>query len=159
MEGQIPRPVHDTHAAASQLALQFVAAEMSRLGGPQPGWRRAGVVGRVRWEQEFELGLEQAHVKQASLNLGEQLRGPLAHLLRALTRVEDHLNQVSRVAFTGHRRDPHRFSPTPGRRESPAELDRSGLNLPPRPSGRPEILEPLRQQHHCAIPAVVAPSW
>ena len=103
VEALIPRPVHNTHAAPAQLVLHFVAAEMRRLGGPRPGRRRAGVRAGGRGKQDVELGLEQAHGLQACLDLGQQLGVALAHLLGALTRVEDHLEQVSQVAFAGHR--------------------------------------------------------
>ncbi len=63
------------------------------------------VVGRRRGKQDVELGLEQAQVLQACLDLGQQLEVALAHLLRALARVEDYLEQVSQVTFASHRWD------------------------------------------------------
>ncbi len=60
--------------------------------------------GGGRGKQDVELGLEPAHVLQTCLDLGQQLRVALAHLLRALTRLEDYLEQVSQVVFAGHRR-------------------------------------------------------
>ena len=103
VEALIPRPIHNTHAAPAQLVLHVVTAEMRRLGRPQPGHRRAGLRAGGRGKQDFELGLEPAQVSQARPNLGHQFGVALAHLVRALTRVEDDLEQMSKIVFASHR--------------------------------------------------------
>ena len=99
----IPRPVHNTHAAPAQLVLHFVAAEMRRLGGPRPGRRHARIRAGATREAGRRAWPRAAHVSQARLDLGQQLRIALAHLLGALARVEDYLEEVLQVAFAGQR--------------------------------------------------------
>jgi hypothetical protein len=105
LEGELPRPGDDAHAAAAEDCLHLVAGHLRQGGGGKRRHQGVGTrTGPHPWKQGPDLRVDMAERLPPLPDLGEHFGAVAAHLLRRLPRVEHLLEQAEHLGVAGHRR-------------------------------------------------------
>jgi hypothetical protein len=104
LEGQVPGPVHDAHAAAAKHRLHLVTGNLRQLDGERA--RRERCAARRCAEcrkHRLDFRVDPAEFLPLPLDFREQLGAVAAHFFRGLARVEHLLEQSEHLGVAGHR--------------------------------------------------------
>jgi hypothetical protein len=104
VEGEVARLVDDAHAAAADLAGQFVPGYLRQVGGRGHGRDCADSRRRPKAREQLDDGrVDEAGLPPPLPDFGEQFGAAAAHLFRRLPRVAHLLKQSEHPGVGGHR--------------------------------------------------------